>query len=223
MTDAHDYLVRVIYGGDAILPSNNYNYAMSCGTLVEVGNTDCTPAGPISATYYYEDATNFGALISWEFDGRAKVTGYNIYRSTDNNNYSLIGNVSSRENAFRDQVAPGTYYYQVTAVYDNGCESRPSVNADDPTMDYAVVEITSVGNIDNNVALYPNPTNGLVKIEANGMRHITVVSTLGQVVFDADIEGDEYQINMAQFNTGVYVVRIATENGVSTQRVTVVR
>ena len=120
-------------------------------------------------------------------------------------------------------MAPGTYYYQVTAVYDNGCESRPSANAEDPTLDYAIVEVTSVGNTDNNVALYPNPTNGLVKIMANGMRHITVVSTLGQVVFDADIEGDEYQINMAQFNTGVYVVRIATENGVSTQRVTVVR
>ncbi|MBR0177944.1 MAG: T9SS type A sorting domain-containing protein, partial [Bacteroidales bacterium] len=60
-------------------------------------------------------------------------------------------------------------------------------------------------------------------IEAAGMRHITVVNALGQVVFDNDITGDEYQINMAQFNAGVYVVRIATENGVSTQRVTVVR
>ena len=73
------------------------------------------------------------------------------------------------------------------------------------------------------VALYPNPTNGLVKIEAKGMSHITVVSVLGQVVFDTDIDADEYQINMAQWNAGVYMVRIATESGVSTQRVTVVR
>ena len=55
------------------------------------------------------------------------------------------------------------------------------------------------------------------------MNRITVVSVLGQVVYDAEIDGDEYHINMAQFNAGVYMVRIATENGVSTQRVTVVK
>ena len=73
------------------------------------------------------------------------------------------------------------------------------------------------------MALYPNPTNGLVKIEAQGMTHISVVSILGQMVFDSDVNADQYEINMAQFNAGVYVVRIATEHGVSTQRVTVVK
>ena len=55
------------------------------------------------------------------------------------------------------------------------------------------------------------------------MNRITVVSVLGQVVYDAEVEGDSQIINMAQFNAGVYMVRIATENGVSTQRVTVVK
>ncbi|MBQ0129319.1 MAG: T9SS type A sorting domain-containing protein [bacterium] len=55
------------------------------------------------------------------------------------------------------------------------------------------------------------------------MNRITVVSVLGQVVYDVEIEGDQQIINMAQFNAGVYMVRIATENGVSTQRVTVVK
>jgi len=62
-----------------------------------------------------------------------------------------------------------------------------------------------------------------VKIEAEGMTHITVVSVLGQVVYDADVNGDEVELNMAQYTAGVYVVRIATETGVSTHRVTVVR
>ena len=43
------------------------------------------------------------------------------------------------------------------------------------------------------------------------------------MVYDADVNADELELNMAQFNTGVYVVRIVTENGVSTQRVTVVK
>ena len=73
------------------------------------------------------------------------------------------------------------------------------------------------------IALYPNPTNGNITIQAQNMNRITVVSVLGQVVYDAEIDGSEYHINMAQFNAGVYMVRIATENGVSTQRVTVVK
>ena len=60
-----------------------------------------------------------------------------------------------------------------------------------------------------------------VTIQANDMSPITVVSTLGQVVFDTDVKGDEYIMNMGQYNTGVYMVRIATENGVAVKRVTV--
>ena len=117
----------------------------------------------------------------------------------------------------------GTYYYQVTAVYANGCESAPAAAADDADNDYVVVTVTGIEDNMGKVALYPNPTNGLVKIEAQGMRHITVVTVLGQVVYDTDVTADEYELNMAQWNAGVYMVRIATENGVSTQRVTVVK
>ena len=111
----------------------------------------------------------------------------------------------------------------MTAVYDNGCESEPAANAVNPALDYVMVMVTGIDDNMNKVALYPNPTSGLVKIEAQGMRHITVVSVLGQVVYDTELSADEYELNMAQWNAGVYMVRIATENGVSTQRVTVVR
>ena len=77
--------------------------------------------------------------------------------------------------------------------------------------------------ISANTVIYPNPTNGNVTIEAKGMRHITVVSILGQVVYDADIEADMTQLNFGQFNAGVYMVRINTENGVTVKRVTVAK
>ena len=157
---------------------------------------------------------------------RSDIVAYNVYRSTDNVNYSLIATVPANDDeeyAYFDVTAAGTYYYQVTAVYDNGCESEPAASAVNPALDYVIVMVTGVDDLNGKVALYPNPTNGLVKIEAQGMRHITVVSVLGQVVYDTELSADEYELNMAQWNAGVYVVRIATENGVSTQRVTVVR
>ena len=60
-------------------------------------------------------------------------------------------------------------------------------------------------------------------IEANGMSRITVVSVLGQVVYDTELNADVYTLNMSQFNAGMYMVRIHTENGVIVKRVTVMQ
>lgn len=62
------------------------------------------------------------------------------------------------------------------------------------------------------VSLYPNPTNGIITIEANEMRHITVFNTLGQVVFDTEVDGDRKLLNMEQYGTGVFFIRIETAN-----------
>ena len=160
---------------------------------------------------------------------RSEIITYNVYRASDvTGPYDLIAVVPAVAGQtyyewYDDEVSIGTYYYQVTAVYENGCESEPAPAFDNPTVDYVEVYVDAIGENTANVAIYPNPTNGNVKIEAEGMNHITVVSVLGQMVYDADVNADELELNMAQFNTGVYVVRIVTENGVSTQRVTVVK
>ena len=156
----------------------------------------------------------------------AEIVKYNVYRSTDNTNYELIGSVDAHDGQdyyeYFDATAAGMYYYQVRAYYSNGCESEPALSEANPANNYVIVVVTSVAE-NNGIALYPNPTNGNITIDAQGMSRITVVSVLGQVVYDAAVEGDQQIINMAQFNAGVYMVRIATENGVSTQRVTVVK
>ena len=80
-----------------------------------------------------------------------------------------------------------------------------------------------VDEIANAVIVYPNPTNSNVTIEAKGMRHIAVVNSLGQVVYDADIEADMTQLNLGQFKAGIYMIRINTEDGLTVKRVTVAK
>ena len=117
-------------------------------------------------------------------------------------------------------ASAGTYYYQVRADYGN-CESEPAQAADDPTHNYVTATVDAIGENESNVALFPNPTNGNVTIQAPGMSHITVVSVLGQVVYDTDVNADEVILNMGQFNAGMYMVRVYTESGVAIKRVTV--
>lgn len=71
--------------------------------------------------------------------------------------------------------------------------------------------------------LFPNPTNGNITIEAEGMRRITVSNTLGQIVLDEEVDGDHTMLNMSQFGAGTYLVRIHTESGTALKRVNVFR
>lgn len=80
---------------------------------------------------------------------------------------------------------------------------------------------TMLGENTEEVAVYPNPTTNNVTIQAKGMNHITVLNTLGQVVYDANVGSDIQTLDMGQYEAGVYMVRVATENGTSVQRVVV--
>ena len=73
------------------------------------------------------------------------------------------------------------------------------------------------------VALYPNPTNGEVFIQAEGLRRVTVCNLQGQVVYDADMQTQSVTLDLSRFDAGLYLVRVTTDTGVSTNRVTVVR
>ena len=150
---------------------------------------------------------------------------YNIYRGTNANNLEKVG--ESTVGNYFDEVSKGTYYYQVTAVYSaNGeeCESDPATSYENPGQDYIVVEVTSIDeNGVNGMMVYPNPTRGALNITAEGMTQVTVTNALGQVMYDNAVVTDNAVIDMSQYEAGVYMVRITTENGVAVERITVVK
>ena len=159
---------------------------------------------------------------------RAEIDHYNVYRSEDNVEYAVVGTVNYVEGqTYYEYIdtpdAAGTYFYKVTAVYDDGCESDGAPAFDNPDNNYVEVTVTGLDENNDKVALYPNPTNGNVTIEANGMNRIIVVSVLGQVVFDTELDADSYTLNMGQFNAGMYMVRVYTEDGMTVKRVTVMK
>ena len=198
------------------------------GELISnVDNTHTTVANGINRDFnlVMNTAHIDGGFHFNRYDSNA--VAYNIYRSADNVDYELIATLDYVEGQtyyeYIDTPNSGNYYYQVRTVYEDGCISEPALNADNNDLNYVYLVMDAVDENRDDVTLYPNPTKGNVTIQANDMSHITVVSVLGQVVFDTDVKADEYVLNMAQFNSGMYVVRIATEKGVVTKRVTVMQ
>ena len=77
-----------------------------------------------------------------------------------------------------------------------------------------------IGESNASVAVYPNPTTENLNISALGMTHITMLNTLGQVVYDAKVDGNTTTLDMSQYQAGIYMVRVTTANGESVKLVT---
>lgn len=94
---------------------------------------------------------------------------------------------------------------------------------DESSITINVKNSTDVDEYGFEAKIYPNPTNGIVNIEVEGLQRLTVMNALGQVLYDRETESDKTQIEMAQFGVGTYLIRIYTENGILVKRVNVIQ
>lgn len=157
----------------------------------------------------------------------SETVHYNIYRSSDGSNYSLIGWADGDATSYDDNVIPSiNSYYKVTAVNTiaggHTCESAPAL-ATDGIHDYVSVVTDAVGELESGVEVYPNPTHNDLTIAAEGLRHVTVINALGQVVYDTEVDTDQVVLNMAQYGAGMYVLRVDTESKTLIRKVSVTR
>ena len=183
---------------------------------VFTGNNDCPNCtAPVNFTGVY---TNGGALLTWEC-GYAP-SKFKIYRSTDGVVYSEIASIDGGLTEYFDGATAGTYYYKVTA-YSSACESDPALTPDNE--DFVIVTLPySIGENSVNAKLYPNPTNGNLRIEAEDLNAVAVFNLVGQKIYEENINGGECVINMKEFGSGIYMVRIKTATGSTTQKVSVI-
>ena len=77
-----------------------------------------------------------------------------------------------------------------------------------------------IGENNESIAVYPNPTTGNLNISALDINHITVLNTLGQVVYDSNADGNTATLDMSHYQAGVYMIRVTTKNGESVKLIT---
>jgi len=141
------------------------------------------------------------------------LLGYNAYREGTKLNASVIADLFYDDLA----VAPGTYNYTVTAVYDAG-ESAPT---DPVEVQIFGVSIDEIGK--QSVHVYPNPASSIVNVESDfDIRSIEVLSYSGQSLFsDQNVDTRTCRINVSGLLHGVYFVRVTTTQDTRTVKITV--
>jgi hypothetical protein len=56
-------------------------------------------------------------------------------------------------------------------------------------------------------------------IQGNDINSVSVYNSIGVLVERIEGEGNEVEINMNNYNTGIYFVQVNTENGTATRKV----
>ena len=100
--------------------------------------------------------------------------------------------------------------FQVKAVYPE-CESDFALTANGE--DFVRFTSLSVSELDASVNLYPNPTSGLLTIEAEHMNAVGLYNLVGQCLMGKTAENDNVILNLNGLLEGVYFVKVTTSQG----------
>lgn len=198
-------------------------------------NESCATSGecyaPRNFDFQYTGST-YKIKLLWERPEPSEgLSGYYLYRKFGEDSfYTRIKLLGANATSYTDNSANqvGDYYYKLYAVYQDldDCVSAPANRKYEDNVFYlhAPYSADGINEAENdNVAVYPNPATDRFTVEGQGLNHVSVYNTIGQLVFDANCEGNSTVINLSNVETGVYMVRIATENGMVTKRITMIK
>ena len=167
---------------------------------------------------------NAGVNNSWNliwtpYEGTNYST-YNIYRSTEDGNWELIGAMPSGNTSYTDFSAPTGYvYYMIEIMIDNPCilakrlsSIKSNVASNNPNV--GIVETQNAATLQ----IFPNPTSGQLRIESGEWRaesgklkaeSVEVFDIMGRKQYAEIREMDGgVLLNIAHLSAGVYIVKV---------------
>ena len=156
--------------------------------------------------------------IDWDAPEQGTPVGYNIYVNGELIEENFTGN------SYTNVTIAGELYddkhvhiAEVVAVYENGMTSVAAIAVIDN--DWINVAETE----DVNVMIYPNPASDVVKVTTvNGQQStVRIYNILGMLVEEIEINSNETEINVSDYNPGIYFFNIQTENGNVTKKIVV--
>ncbi len=167
-------------------------------------------------------------LIWTPYEGMDFQT-YNIYRasSASSEDYQLIGTMPNGNSSYSDFTAPSGYvYYYVEIVLDSPCIFNKSgafiksnIATNDPN-----VSLNSITK-DTFISLYPNPASNMTTITINGVdskAYISIIDMHGRIIASVEKNPSSnkimYMLDLGGFATGVYYIRVDTDNKIKTQK-----
>ena len=230
-------LYRLIQNGTTFLDEtlamggHCYQVGVLCegGDNGERSNESCATFGPCypPRDLDYELTNNFRIKLKWEApEPNNGLSGYYLYRKEGDGEYHRIKLLNASAATFTDNSATqeGDYYYRLYAYYgDLDCTSTPANRKYSPNEFelHAYYSPTGIDENETQVKVYPNPTNGMVTVETEGMSLVSVYNSLGQCVLEKQVSGETAILDLKDVAAGLYLLRVKTEKETLNQRISV--
>jgi large repetitive protein len=100
-------------------------------------------------------------------------------------------------------------------VTQNGCSATASTS-------FNVLNCSGVGleELNSNILIYPNPTNGIIIVEGIDVETVKVVDKVGRIILT---QNNNNTINLSEFSNGIYYIVIQTQHSESIQKVELIK
>ena len=210
------------------------SYLYYGGENGQYSNESCATSGacyaPTDFNFEYVGEA-YKIKLSWQkpepHDG---LSGYYLYRKFgEDSQYERIKVFNANATSYTDNTAveEGHYYYKLKAYYQStDCYSAPAAWIYDSNQFYLHAYYSADGvneQTEGIVSIFPNPTTSRFTVEGQGLNHVTVYNLMGQKVYEMACQGESVDINLSDVESGIYMVRVFTDNGEVTKRITVIR
>jgi hypothetical protein len=191
------------------------NESLAAATTIALGSTNSAAISTATDTDFFKITTTATSTISYNLVGPAGVDfDLVIYSSNGTQIGSGAGSTATETVTLATQAA-GTYYIKVLGY--NGANStscytiKASVTAGSP----------SQGIVDENViSVYPNPVKDKLVISSTvslDESMIIVMDVNGQIILQQDATEYGNSIDVSALSSGVYFVRIKTQDRIDYQ------
>lgn len=75
----------------------------------------------------------------------------------------------------------------------------------------------------NSIRVYPNPASNIINIESKNAVSYQVMNAIGQVVTEGAVKANLTTVNISDYRTGMYFVKVVSDNGKSTIKKVIVK
>ena len=163
-------------------------------------------------------------------EGLSILKGYNVYRTDSTGLMATSHKISYVTGTTYTDVIPlvgwGTYKYNVTAVMNDSISNTflcESPNSDTINVQFPHVGIMEIGN--GQIMIYPNPATDNVNVKSDyTITSIEVLNYTGQTVYrNTTVNQKLTQFNVSNLQSGIYFVKLTTEVGTVSTKITVTR
>ena len=216
----------LLYSDNELAPGTQYCYVIKGvrnGVESEASNEACAttegtaavvPAAPKNLSAIVEqdiEGYDYKYRITMSWDAVEGADSYNVYVNTANATDYLMG-FTNGTSYVAGSNNEGTIEFYVKTVIDE-VESESSEVYTIVIEDDAIEEFASSFNI------YPNPANDKLFIEAEAnIEEVSVYTLTGVMVYNEQCSMNNVQLNVSDLNSGVYFVKVVTNNGETVKR-----